>query len=235
MPSEYDEYDSTQTPVPSETALRSLGIDKQQEHVVAQVMDIAARTKRPMKPVTVLIDGPSGAGKTWLAARLAERANWQAVHLDEFYPGWHGLERGAEMVHEQVLRQMNPGYWRWDWEADAPGEWVSLDVRDDLIVEGVGSITKESLAAAEERGSVVAVFVTGPRDERKDRALRRDPDYAEWFEAWEAQESEHFANQSASKVSFDIRWDWGPADKSVDGHEGSAQADDATPAGAPAA
>ena len=99
----------------------------------------------------------------------------------------------------------------WDWEANAPGEWMSLDARDDLIVEGVGSVTPESLTTARQRGSVVAVWVTGPREERKERALSRDPYYAEWFEVWEDQEKEHFAELEAAGIEFDVHWDWTPA------------------------
>lgn len=185
--------------------------DAAQDDLIDDILELAAQRKRPMRPVIVLIDGPSGAGKTWFAARLAERTNWQPVHLDEFYPGWHGLARGSEMVSEQVLREMNPGYWRWDWEANAPGEWVSLDARDDLIVEGVGAITPESRDAAEERGAVITVFITGPRDERRARAIARDPGYEEWFETWEAQEAEHFKAQGLPDnpvTELDLIWDW---------------------------
>ena len=139
-----------------------MDFDSQQERLLEDVVKLAAARKRAFKPVTVLIDGPSGAGKTWTSAALAERTNWRVVHLDEFYPGWHGLDKGSDMVAEQVLRTMNPGYWRWDWEADSPGDWASLDVRDDLIVEGVGSVTPANIAAAKERGTVVSVLINGP-------------------------------------------------------------------------
>ena len=86
-----------------------MDFDSQQERLLEDVVKLAAARKRAFKPVTVLIDGPSGAGKTWTSAALAERTNWRVVHLDEFYPGWHGLDKGSDMVAEQVLRTMNPG------------------------------------------------------------------------------------------------------------------------------
>ena len=89
-----------------------MDIDAEQERLLEDIVKLAASRKRSFKPITVLIDGPSGSGKTWTAATLADRTNWRVVHLDEFYPGWHGLEKGSEMVGEQVLRTMNPGYWR---------------------------------------------------------------------------------------------------------------------------
>lgn len=175
------------------------------DRLLNDVLSLAAARKRPMRPVTVLIDGPSGAGKTWTAAALAERTGWRVVHLDEFYPGWHGLEEGSAMVAEQVLRENNPGYWRWDWEANAPKDWASVDERDDLIVEGVGSVTEATVDVAKQRGSVVTVRIDGPREKRRERALERDPGYEEWFETWERQEKEHFAQRA---VDADLTWEW---------------------------
>ncbi|MCQ9675963.1 MULTISPECIES: isopentenyl transferase family protein [Corynebacterium] len=179
--------------------------NSQMERLLEDVVKLSDSRKRPLKPVTVLIDGPSGAGKTWASVALAERTGWRVVHLDEFYPGWHGLEAGSVMVAEQVLRENNPGYWRWDWEANAPRDWASLDVRDDLIVEGVGCVTAENIAAAQQRGSVVTVRIDGPREQRRQRALERDPDYEEWFETWENQEKNYFAELAAEA---DLTWEW---------------------------
>ena len=175
------------------------------ERLLEDVVKLSASRKRPLKPVTVLIDGPSGAGKTWTSVALAERTGWRVVHLDEFYPGWRGLEAGSVMVAEQVLRENNPGYWRWDWDTNAPKDWASLDARDDLIVEGVGSVTAENVAAAKKRGSVVTVRIDGPREERRKRALERDPGYEEWFETWEDQEKNYFADIA---VDADLTWEW---------------------------
>ena len=176
----------------ADEVVETSSFEKAQDMLEEKIAQLAAQRNKPMRPVTVLIDGPSGAGKTWFAARLSEHTQWQTVHLDEFYPGWHGLHKGSEMVSDQVLRKMNPGFWRWDWHANAPAEWFSLDGRDDLIVEGVGAVTQSNIAAAMERGSVVTVMVTGPREARRSRALDRDEGYEDWFETWERQEAEHF-------------------------------------------
>ena len=52
-----------------------MDFDSQQERLLEDVVKLAAARKRAFKPVTVLIDGPSGAGKTWTSAALAERTN----------------------------------------------------------------------------------------------------------------------------------------------------------------
>lgn len=150
----------------------------------------AAVTYRPM---TVLIDGPSGAGKTTAALRLGERLGWQVLHLDDFYPGWGGLAKGSAMVAHDVLRLESPGYRRWDWYADGPGEWVPLDPAASLIVEGVGALSRENLQAAQRRGGVLGVVLDAPVDKRKDRALNRDPGYRPWWDMWASQERVHFS------------------------------------------
>ena len=137
---------------------------------------------------TLLIDGPSGAGKTTLANQIGMALRIQVVHLDDFYPGWGGLEDGARMVAENVLDPVNPGYWRWDWERRARSEWVPLVPGADLVVEGVGAVTEASIRAARARGDVDTVRVTATEETRKARALERDPGYAPWWDMWAEQE-----------------------------------------------
>ncbi|MDY3127250.1 MAG: hypothetical protein SOW59_03855 [Corynebacterium sp.] len=164
--------------------------------------------KVPFRPVTVLIDGPSGAGKTWFAVYLTEKLGYHTVHMDEFYPGWHGLAEGRDMVYKQVLRLHNPGYWRWDWHANILGDWVSLDERDDVVIEGVGALSAENIAAAKQRGLAVTIMITGPRQDRFSWAIERDPDYEPWFEAWEQQESAHFTHLRETEVTPDFVLAW---------------------------
>lgn len=159
-------------------------------------------------PLTVLIDGPSGGGKTTVATELGERTALRVIHLDDFYPGWHGLAAGSQMVAQQVLDPSRPGYRRWDWANDAPGAWVELDPAAAIIIEGVGALSAENHRAAAGRGEVLSIVIDGPRPRRRDRALRRDPDYEPWFEMWEAQEQQHFAQIAAAAVPIDMAWIW---------------------------
>ncbi|WP_394281188.1 hypothetical protein [Corynebacterium sp.] len=138
--------------------------------------------------VTILVDGPSGAGKTTFATQLARDTGIQIVHLDDFYPGWSGLDEGVRMVVEDVLHPTRPGYTRWDWENDRSAEWVDIDPDADLIVEGVGALTQASYEAASALGDVIAIRITAPYAERKHRALERDPGYAEYWDMWAEQE-----------------------------------------------
>ncbi|MDO5097137.1 MAG: hypothetical protein Q4D85_00150 [Corynebacterium sp.] len=144
----------------------------------------------------LFIDGPSGAGKTTLAARLHHRLrrkmpDLDVVHLDDFYPGWDGLRKGTEMVAYDVLLSTQPGFYRWDWQSNQPGQWHALN-SDNLIIEGAGCLSVAGLAAASRRTEqVAAIIISGDEQLRKQRALRRDPDYAPQWQRWAEQERQH--------------------------------------------
>lgn len=138
---------------------------------------------------TLLIDGPSGAGKTTLANHIGQALGIQVVHLDDFYPGWGGLAEGARMVADDVLDPATPGYWRWDWQQNTRGEWVPLVPGADLVIEGVGAVTEASIGRAKARGDVDTLRVIAAAETRKARALTRDPGYAPWWDMWAGQET----------------------------------------------
>jgi len=141
------------------------------------------------RPV-VLIDGGAGAGKTTLAGALASA--WpgpvQVVGMDVFYPGWGGLAAASELVAATVLRPVDPGYRRWDWERSEPAEWVPVDPAVPLIVEGCGALTPRNRALAD-----LGVWCELGEEERHRRAIARDGElFAAHWDEWEAQEAEHW-------------------------------------------
>ena len=152
--------------------------------------------------IVVVIDGRSGSGKTTLGRRLADA--WpaplgpvQLVHLDDVYPGWHGLEAASRAVAETILRGGDPGWRRWDWTLDRPGEWASLDPAVSVIVEGAGSLTRASSALATTR-----VWLDLDDDERRRRALGRDgAAYEPWWDVWAAQEERHLDRESPRSLA----------------------------------
>ena len=124
---------------------------------------------------TVLIDGRSGSGKTTFAAALARLTGHEVIHLDDFYPGWWGLNDAMSMVAHDVLHP-------------TPGGWVNLDPERPRIVEGVGAVSEASIRAAQKRGKVVSIRLHLDAQTRKQRALTRDPAFADWWDVWAAQE-----------------------------------------------
>ena len=169
------------------------------ERIRAAVIDVAASN-----PV-VIIDGRSGAGKTSLAARLIHgwplTAPVQLLALDSVYPGWGGLERGAEIVRSEVLvphGRGRIGIWRrWDWERQEEAEAHAVDPALGLVVEGCGALTPASAGLAD-----VTVWVDGPARSRRQRALARDGEaFRDHWDMWAQQEEAHIARQGPQRLA----------------------------------
>lgn len=142
----------------------------------------------------VAIDGPSGSGKTDLADRLAAATNAAVLHLDDLYPGWHGLEATPPVVADllAVIAGGDTGHARrWDWEHDRPGATLLLPPAPLVVVEGVGAaadVVRPFLS--------LVVWVEAPEAVRRERAIARDGDtYAPWWDVWSHQEREHHARE----------------------------------------
>lgn len=143
----------------------------------------------------VLIDGGSGAGKTSLAARVARAwpltGRVQVVALDSLYPGWDGLDEGAERALDGILRPHGRGLlgaWRrWDWERGEEAETHAVDPALGVIVEGSGILRPSTARLAD-----VRVWVESGESSRKSRALARDGEtYRPHWDRWAAQERRH--------------------------------------------
>lgn len=132
----------------------------------------------------VAIDGYSGSGKSTLAAALAQLVNgWQVLHLDDWYPGWDGLEAGADIAR-RIAADLRGGrassYEAWDWENGATGATIRVPLAP-TIIEGCGAIEAEA---------DLAVWIADPgEDERRHRALERDGQtYAPHWQRWADQD-----------------------------------------------
>ncbi|KQV75983.1 hypothetical protein ASC61_13745 [Aeromicrobium sp. Root344] len=140
----------------------------------------------------VAVDGPSGSGKTSLVSGLADAAGAAVLHLEDLYPGWHGLDATPPIVR-RVLAAVSVGNIgtaaRWDWVGDRPGALLHVPPAPLLILDGVGS------GAAMLRPYLsLLIWVEAPADVRKERALARDGGvFAPYWDVWAAQESDHFA------------------------------------------
>lgn len=139
------------------------------------------------------VDGPAGAGKTTLAAAVADQGqDVRVVHMDDLYPGWDGLPHvGAQL--RSLLQPLSEGragrYRRWDWRTGAWAEEVEVPPCPVLVLEGVGSGSPDAAAFA-----TALVWVEAPYDLRMRRGVERDGEaFAPHWEAWAAAEVEHFA------------------------------------------
>lgn len=137
----------------------------------------------PVLPV-VTIDGYSGSGKSTLAGALAEiLSDWQVLHLDDWYPGWDGLEAGgdiARLVAADLRAGRAASYRAWDWDVDAPGPTVPVAPLP-TIIEGCG---------ARQADADLAIWIADPGEpERRRRALARDGEiYAPHWQRWATQD-----------------------------------------------
>ena len=128
----------------------------------------------------LLIDGRSGSGKSELATAIAAGTRAQTVRLDDLYPGWAGLAEGSDQVPFIITERR---WRRWDWPNSRYEEWHELDPARDLIVEGCGSLSRASRSLAD-----FALWVEHPVESRRERAIEREPAFAEHWDEWAAQE-----------------------------------------------
>ena len=152
----------------------------------------------------VSIDGPAGAGKTTLAAAVASLAPGALViHMDDLYEGWDGLpEVGRQLAGLlRPLAERLPGsYRRYDWDAGAFAETVTVEPTDLMVLEGVGSGCRmhDDLIG-------VLVWVDAPYELRMRRGIERDgeafaPHWKAWAEAEGAMFARHCTRQRADLV-----------------------------------
>ena len=136
----------------------------------------------------VAIDGPSGAGKTYFTAALAERIpSVHVVHMDDMYPGWDGLHQGVADLYDQILSPIARGerasYRGWDWEHERYAGWHDLPSTHLLLVDGVGSGAGRNADLES-----VLIWLEADPDVRFRRSIERDGEsYRPQWQRWAAQ------------------------------------------------
>ena len=148
---------------------------------------ILARPPRLGATRLVAVDGPSGAGKTVFASRLAAAFEPAppVVHTDDLLDGWDDQFTFWTRLESRVLGAAARGAGRAlpavRLDAAAFGDaWIAVPPAPVVILEGV------SAARAAIRPELTfAVFVTAPRDLRLRRTLRRDgEELRPYLERW---------------------------------------------------
>jgi uridine kinase len=161
----------------------------------------------------VLVDGPSGAGKTTLAYALAGTVPVELVHTDDLVDGWDDQFTYWNRLERLVLgpiRAGRPGrYQAYDWyQGRFDGDPIEVPAAGVLVVEGVGAGRARARAQAS-----LSLFVDAPLAVREARSLARDgPAMQDHLREWRRREDLHFAADAT-------RW---CCDLVVDGGIGSA-------------
>lgn len=165
----------------------------------------SARVPRVRGRRLVAIDGPSGAGKSTLADVIvaASPGPVALVRLDEVYPGWRGLDRGAAVIADALVAPWVRGRIArvpgWDWVADVPGPVRTIAPGCTLIVEGCGAF------AATAGASALRIWVDAGDEDRRRAALARDRgSFDPYWEMWDAQWRRHTARTGASAARADL-------------------------------
>jgi len=159
-------------------------------HEVRQLQPRAGAT------TAVVIDGPSGSGKSTFATRLAEATGAGLLRLEDMYPGWDGLDEGAQRLVDDVLGPLSRGEQatirRWDWLEMREREREPLVTEPLLVIEGVGAGSR----AASPFISLL-IWLEAETEERYARAIARDGEvYLDHWDRWAAQEQVTFAREA---------------------------------------
>jgi hypothetical protein len=166
---------------------------------------VAAAAAGPRGRRLIVVDGPSGAGKSTFADALVAR--WprgvELVRLDDVYPGWGGLARGAETLGASLVDPWVLGRLarvpRWDWGREAAGPVDAVRPGRDLVIEGCGAFAAAQGAAA------LRIWVQAADAARKRAALDRDRGaFDPFWELWDGQWRRYVARTGASAARADL-------------------------------
>ncbi|HEX5542824.1 MAG TPA: hypothetical protein VFX60_14895 [Micromonospora sp.] len=165
---------------------------------------ILARPPRLGRTRIVAVDGPSGAGKTFFAARLAAALAAPVVRTDDLLDGWADQFTFWPRLQEWVLDPLRAGepgrYRRYDWvHGRFDPCWAVVPPAPVVLLEGASS------ARADVRPELAfAVFVTAPAALRRARVLTRDgQELLPYLERWWRREQTHFA-EDATREQVDL-------------------------------
>ncbi len=143
----------------------------------------------------ILIDGRSGSGKTELGRLITAESGAPLLRMDDLYPGWHGLAEASAQLPE-ILRTRR--WQRYDWGSRSLAEWNELG-DGDLVVEGCGALSRQSRELAD-----FGVWVEHPTVSRKQRALAREPGFADHWDDWADQEDAFIARERPRDLADQI-------------------------------
>ena len=153
----------------------------------------------------IAVDGPSGAGKTTFALRLAKLLDAPVVHTDDLLDGWDDQFTFWDRLESRVLTPLRHGrtatYQRYQWHLGKfAGPPLIVDPAPAVLLEGVSAARREIRPELS-----LAVFVVAPPELRWRRALARDGDdsvaFRAYLERWRAAEDRHFAEDGTAEAA----------------------------------
>jgi uridine kinase len=168
------------------------------QHVTLRVQTLSAIVQsvqakpapQGMSTKVIAVDGHGGAGKSTLAARLAEKLGAEVVCTDDFASWDNPLNwwpRLVTEVLEPLSRNQPARYRRADWGSPDHQEWGEVGPADCVILEGV-SASRQAFRPF----LTYSIWIETPPEVRLSRGLERDGEKAraQW-EKWMAEEDEY--------------------------------------------
>lgn len=178
----------------------SYGVFEAKEAMADELAEVVykirvAQAPGEMTTKVIAVDGPGGAGKSYLAERLSkELGDTPIVRTDDF-ASWDNPLNWCPRLVDQVLEPLSRNkvarYQRYDWDTKSLAEWHDVEPGEFLILDGV-SASREAFRPY----LAFSIWVETPRDERLRRGLERDGEQArdQWQE-WMRQEDDYIERE----------------------------------------
>ncbi|HEY9275583.1 MAG TPA: hypothetical protein VIO63_00240 [Candidatus Nanopelagicaceae bacterium] len=145
----------------------------------------------------ISIDGPAGAGKTTLAARIGSAWKFgyvHTIHMDDIYDGWENAltDTLTRTLENQILRPLHLGkkasIRKFNWLTSSFGDLERLPDASLYLLEGVGSAQRVTRKYLDQ-----IIWIDIDQEVGLQRVLRRDGDYLEnEMRIWQQRERSHF-------------------------------------------
>ncbi len=160
--------------------------------------------------VLLAIDGPAGAGKTTLAAKLeaeySAHASVQTIHMDDLYHGWNealceDLTKVLESITSAHLAGRGFVIKKFNWHLMHFDHEEQIAPTDYLILEGVGAAQ-----AVVRKAGATTYWLDIDAETGLQRVLARDGAHIELeMRQWQIQQSIHFAaDQTRENCEFKL-------------------------------
>ncbi|MEY4993416.1 MAG: hypothetical protein RIS82_538 [Actinomycetota bacterium] len=156
----------------------------------------------------VLIDGRSNSGKSTLAATVQNlvfkngESAPRVIHMDDIYPGWNGLDAGADYMQRFILNplanQRTANWQEYNWATGERETWREFSGGTPLIIEGCGSLNHLSAELAD-----IKIWLEVDQETRHQRWLEREGSNDHWAE-WAAQEEDFYAREKSAELADDF-------------------------------
>jgi uridine kinase len=153
----------------------------------------------------VLIDGRSNSGKSTLAQQVQNiifkdgESAPRVIHMDDLYPGWDGLQAGADYLQRFILNPLSKNeiaHWQeFNWSKNERDVWREFAGGTPLIIEGCGSLNQQSAPLAD-----IKIWLEVDETTRHQRWLEREGSNTHWAE-WSAQELDFYAREKSAQLA----------------------------------